>query len=244
MNATGTARRYRGGVTRGADLMAAERAALRDGRVVVGVDEVGRGALAGPLAVGAVVVTRPRSAPEGLDDSKALTEREREALEAPLDGWATAWALGWASAQEIDWWGLRTALAVAASRALEGLGTRPDLCLVDGPVNLLRSSLQCPLDAPAPPPLAFADLECRPVVRGDATCATIAAASVLAKVARDRLMVELDARYPDYGWRRNKGYGAPEHLAALRRLGPSAEHRRSWRLPGLEEGPGEGPSEP
>ena len=73
----------------------------------MGVDEVGRGALAGPLAVGAVVVTRPRSAPEGLDDSKALTEREREALEAPLDGWATAWALGWASAQEIDAWGLR-----------------------------------------------------------------------------------------------------------------------------------------
>ncbi len=238
MNATGVAPRYRYGVTHALDLMVSERAALRDGRVVVGVDEVGRGALAGPLAVGAVVVTRPLPAPEGLDDSKALRADEREALEEPLGRWAAAWALGWASAQEIDWWGLRTALAVAASRALGSLGTRPDLCLVDGPLNLLRSPLGAPLDAPAPPPLAFADLECRPVVRGDATCASIAAASVLAKVGRDRLMVELDVAYPDYGWRRNKGYGAPEHLAALRRLGPSVEHRRSWRLPGVDEGPG------
>jgi len=204
---------------------------------VVGVDEVGRGALAGPLAVGAVVVTRDVPVPRGLADSKALTPAQREALVDPIMSWAAAWSLGWASAEEIDRWGLRTALSVAATRALDELATRPNLCLVDGSVNLLRAPLDVALGVPGPPAATYASLECRPVVRGDATCASIAAASVLAKVARDRVMVDLDRAHPAFGWRRNKGYGAPEHLAALRRLGPTALHRRTWHLPGLDERP-------
>jgi ribonuclease HII len=217
--------------------MVMERAAIGAGRVVVGVDEVGRGALAGPLTVGAVVLTGDAPPPPGLADSKTLSAAQREALVEPITTWAAAWSLGWSSAEEIDQWGLRTALAVAATRALAGLATRPDLCLVDGTVNLLRARLEHGVDVPSPPPLAYATLDCRPVVRGDGACASIAAASVLAKVSRDRLMVDLDQAHPAFGWRRNKGYGAPEHLAALRRIGPTDLHRRSWRLPGRASEP-------
>jgi ribonuclease HII len=225
------------------DLMRVERVEIDRGRVVVGVDEVGRGALAGPLAVGAVVVTRDAAPPAGLGDSKALSARQREFLIDPIMEWARAWSLGWASAQEIDEWGLRMALAVAASRALDALATRPDLALVDGSVNLLRAPRDQRLGGTAPS-LAYDGLECRTVVRGDASCASIAAASVLAKVARDGLMVDLDARHPGYGWRQNKGYGAPEHLAALRRLGPTLLHRRSWRLPEPDTPARSAPREP
>jgi ribonuclease HII len=165
-----------------------------------------------------------------------LSRAQRDALVGPIREWAAAWALGWASAQEIDWWGLRTALAVAATRALGALATRPDFCLVDGSFNLLRAPADRPLEGPSPPALTYAELDCRAVVRGDGVCASIAAASVLAKVSRDRVMVDLDERYPAYGWRRNKGYGAPEHLDALRRLGPSELHRVTWRLP-ARDGP-------
>jgi ribonuclease HII len=229
MNATGTGRQY-GGEVRATDLMVHERAAVSAGRVVVGIDEVGRGALAGPLTVGAVLVTGRGDPPDGLADSKALTTVRREALVAPIAAWAEEWSLGWVSAQEIDRWGLRVAIAVAATRALSGLTSRPDLCLVDGPVNLLRAPADQPLDDPAPP-LGFSSLECRTLVGGDSRCATIAAASVLAKVSRDLEMVDLDAQFPVYGWRRNKGYGVPEHLRALRRFGPTVQHRSSWRLP-------------
>ncbi|MFI5035909.1 MAG: ribonuclease HII, partial [Acidimicrobiales bacterium] len=199
------------------------------------VDEVGRGALAGPLTVGAVVVTDDAPPPTGLADSKALTPAQREALVEPIRAWASAWSLGWASAEEVDQWGLRTALAVAATRALANLPTDPDLCLIDGAVNLLRAAVDQPPGRPAPPALAFATLDCRPIVRGDGACASIAAASVLAKVARDDAMVLLDRDHPAYGWARNKGYGVPEHLAALARLGPTELHRRTWRLPAPEQ---------
>lgn len=210
--------------------MVHERDQVGAGRVVVGVDEVGRGALAGPVAVGAVAVASGARPPEELDDSKVLRPDVRRALVGPITQWASAVAIGWASADEIDAWGLRVALAVAGSRALDALDARPDVALVDGTVNLLRVPRDHRLGSPAPR-LAYQELECRTVVRGDATCASIAAASVLAKVARDALMEELDAQHPAYGWRRNKGYGAPEHLAALRRWGPTPLHRQTWRLP-------------
>jgi len=234
MNATGTDRRYRRGVRAATNLMVHERAALASGHVVVGVDEVGRGALAGPLCVGAVALVCDTPPPSGLNDSKVLSAAQRVALVDPLTAWAASWSLGWASAEEIDWWGLRVALAVASTRALAALDVEPDFCLIDGAVNLLRAPLDRSFEVPPAPALDYEDMACRTVVRGDAACASIAAASVLAKVARDRGMVDLDADHPAYGWRRNKGYGAPEHLAALRRLGPTTQHRRSWHLPGVD----------
>ncbi len=126
MNTTSGRSQYDLGVARrGPDLLAYERALVKRGEVVVGIDEVGRGALAGPLTVGAVVVTHATRPPEGLTDSKLLTPAERESLVAPLESWASDWSLGSASSQEIDRWGLRVALAVAANRAMAGL-TSPD----------------------------------------------------------------------------------------------------------------------
>ncbi len=214
-----------------ADLMACERLLLAGGEVVVGIDEVGRGALAGPLCVGAVLLEHGADPPQGLTDSKRLTPERRRALVEPLVEWAAAWSLGSASVAEVDAWGVTAALAVAAGRALDGLTPRPTHALVDGPWNLLRAPRDVPLGAPTVPASRAACVPVTPVVKGDLHCASIAAASVLAKVARDDLMVALAADWPDYGWALNKGYGTPAHLAALRRLGPSPHHRVSWRLP-------------
>ena len=213
------------------DLLAFERALLARGDVVVGVDEVGRGALAGPLTVGAVVLSRVASPPIGLNDSKLLSAERRESLVRPLMSWADDWSLGSVSAEEIDGWGLRLALAVAATRAVNGLRVRPTHALIDGSFNLLCAPLDVAFGAAAPPELHYRTLEATTVVKGDRRCATIAAASVLAKVHRDRIMTDLDNEYRGYGWARNKGYGSQAHLAALRQLGPNAYHRRSWRLP-------------
>ena len=221
------------------DLLRHERELLARGEVVVGVDEVGRGALAGPLTVGAVVITSLTPPPQRLTDSKLLTSVQREALETPLREWALDWSLGSVSSSEIDEWGLRLALAVAATRALDGLVVRPTFALLDGLFNLLRAPLDVPFGAAPPPKLAYADLAHETVVKGDARCATIAAASVLAKVQRDRVMVELDRQFGAFDWARNKGYGAPGHLAALRRHGPTDQHRTSWKLPSKD-----GPSVP
>ena len=221
------------------DLLRHERELLARGEVVVGVDEVGRGALAGPLTVGVVVVTSLTPPPKHLTDSKLLTSAQREALEAPLREWALDWSLGSVSSSEIDDWGLRLALAVAATRALDGLVVRPTFALLDGSFNLLRAPLDVPFGAAPAPELAYADLAHETVVKGDARCATIAAASVLAKVQRDRVMVELDRQFGAFDWARNKGYGAPGHLAALRRHGPTDQHRTSWKLPSKD-----GPSVP
>jgi len=213
------------------DLLSVERRLLEDGAIVVGIDEVGRGALAGPLTVGAVVLDGSAPPPEGLNDSKLLTGARREALEAPLKDWAADWSLGSASAREIDAWGLRLALAVAATRALDALRIRPTHALIDGPFNLLRAPTDVAFDTAWPPALHYAALRATTIVKGDRTCASIAAASVLAKVARDRVMVELDGQFQAYGWARNKGYGASAHLDALRTWGPNDHHRRSWHLP-------------
>ena len=201
---------------------------------MVGVDEVGRGALAGPMTVGVVVVNCVASPPPGLTDSKLLTPAKRRALVAPLEAWAADWSLGHVSAAEIDAWGLRLALAVAAGRALEGLSIVPTIALIDGSFNLLRAPQDVRLGAEAPPVLSFQELAVTTVVKGDRACASIAAASVLAKVCRDELMVALADELDPYGWRQNKGYGAPEHLDAIRRWGPTVQHRHSWRLPAHE----------
>jgi ribonuclease HII len=216
------------------DSLRYERPLLRCGEVVVGLDEVGRGALAGPLTVGAVVLAREATPPAGLNDSKLLTRARREALVAPLESWATDWSLGSVSSAEIDDWGLRLALAVAGTRALDGLRVKPTHALIDGSFNLLRASLAIGFGVAAPPPLRYSDLACTTIVNGDRVSATIAAASVLAKVQRDQFMVELSAEFGGYCWAANKGYGAPEHLEALRNLGPTCHHRQSWRLPGRE----------
>lgn len=215
--------------------------------VVAGMDEVGRGALAGPVSVGVVAVTAAtRSAPPGLDDSKRLTPGQRERLAPALRRWAPAWAVGHASNDEIDAWGILLALRVAGHRALAQLGTAPDRIVLDGSYDWLRrpvpasrqeSLLDVLADVPTvlPPPLLLAVQECLPVdlvVKADRRCAAVAAASVLAKVERDRIMTELGGEDPRWGWAGNKGYSAPEHLAALRVNGPCPLHRRSWRLPG------------
>ena len=216
------------------DLFEHERALFARGEVVVGVDEVGRGALAGPMTVGAVVLSSANTPPEGLTDSKLLSRAQREALEVPIREWALAWSLGSVSAREIDEWGLRLALAVAATRALDGLSVRPTFALLDGSFNLLRAPLDVAFSVAPPPALAYADLAHHTVVKGDARCASIAAASVLAKVQRDRIMVDLDSSYTAFDWAHNKGYGAPGHLEAIRCHGPSEHHRRSWKLPAWE----------
>jgi ribonuclease HII len=176
---------------------------------VAGVDEVGRGPLAGPV-VAAAVILDPERPIEGLRDSKALSPARREALAARIRERALAWALGRAEVEEIDRLNILWASLLAMRRAVALLVPPPTSVLVDGN--------RCP-DLPVP---------ARAVVRGDATVPAISAASILAKVARDAEMVELDARFPGYGLARHKGYPSPEHLLALERLGPSAIHRRSF----------------
>lgn len=213
------------------DLLVHERAWLDRGEIVVGIDEVGRGALAGPMILGAVVVTKASAPPQTLNDSKLLTSLQREALEEPIVTWAADWSLGSVSAAEIDAWGLRLALAVAATRALDELGVRPSVALIDGSFNLLRAPQDVRLGEEPAPALTYQSMKVTTIVKGDQQCASIAAASVLAKVHRDRLMVELDGDFTDYGWSSNKGYGAKRHLEAIRRLGQTIHHRHSWQLP-------------
>jgi ribonuclease HII len=208
-----------------------EKRLLRSGRsVVAAVDEVGRGALSGPATVGVVLIDASVARPlAGVRDSKLLTPEARSALVPRIERWAVGSAVGHASAGEIDRFGLIAALRLAGLRALATLAVRPDVVLLDGNHDWLS-----PPDQPglfAPPPVEVEVPDVVTVVKADLHCAGVAAASVLAKVARDTLMLGLATRHPDYGWDENKGYATPTHLAALRRLGPCAEHRRSWRLP-------------
>lgn len=194
-------------------------------RIVVGLDEVGRGALAGPVAVGACAleITDGRVAPlpEGVRDSKRLSPTRRTALVDPILGTARAGAVGWAGPAEIDEIGILEALTRAALRALDALPVRADAILLDGDVDVLTPALSA---GPGPAPV----VQLR--VAADRDCAGVAAASILAKVARDAHMVELDALQPAYGWASNKGYGSAAHREAIDRLGPHLHHRRSWRL--------------
>ncbi len=241
-----------------------ERTLLRDGaRLVAGMDEVGRGSLAGPVSVGVVVVdVMTRSAPRGVADSKLLTPAARVALLPALSRWGVSRAVGHASAAEIDAIGIIAALRLAGTRALAvaTATTGPvDVVLLDGSHDWLTPPAQGalfgdtvfgdtipepgPRDDERPGPAAFARVQMR--VKADRTCASVAAASVLAKCERDALMVQLHDAHPQYRWAENKGYSAPDHLDALRAHGPSALHRRSWRLPGVgEPGIGAGGIEP
>jgi ribonuclease HII len=195
---------------------------------IAGCDEAGRGALAGPavvacvqFAVAPLVTSTPAGAAPhrdlvslaGIDDSKRLSPRERERLFEPIAR-SARFGIGVTSAEEIDRLGIVPALTLATRRAVAGLGRPPGLLLLDLGLTLGRSG-----DAPE---VSFA--------KGDARSLHIAAASILAKVTRDRMLAEAEARFPGYGFERNKGYGTPGHLAALRRLGPSPFHRATFRV--------------
>lgn len=176
---------------------------------VCGVDEAGRGPWAGPVSAAAVILN-PDDLPPGIDDSKALTEKRRAALEVEIKSRALAWGVGFASVEEIDELNILHATGLAMRRAVEALAHAPVHALVDGNY---RFKLPCAVT---------------PVVKGDSRSLSIAAASILAKTARDRLMIEMDATYPGYGFASHKGYNAPIHQKALQTLGPCPEHRRSW----------------
>lgn len=205
-----------------------ERALLREARpgaVLAAVDEVGRGALAGPVAVGVVIIdAASAAAPQGVRDSKECDRATREHLAPRVRAWANRSAVGMASSVEIDSIGIIGALALAAARALNTTGVRPDLVLLDGKHDWISRV------APGSQVVTR--------IQADATCAAVAAASIIAKVTRDAHMVALDEQCPGYGWSGNKGYAAPEHIAALERHGPSPWHRVSWRLPGVSTASG------
>jgi ribonuclease HII len=177
---------------------------------VAGVDEAGRGPLAGPVAVAAVILDPARPI-AGLGDSKALSEARREALAPLIRERALAWHLELVGIDEIDRLNILHATLAGMARAVRALAPSATLALVDG--NRLPPDLPCPAQA---------------LVKGDAREPAIMAASILAKVARDQLMRELEAIHPGYGFALHKGYPTPEHLEALRRLGPCAQHRRSF----------------
>lgn len=205
-----------------------ERALLAEGRsVVVGIDEVGRGALAGPLVVAAVAVSDScRSAPKGVRDSKLVTPSTRERLAPAIQRWAAAVGVGQCAAAEVDAFGMTTALRTAALRALAALpyATVP-MVLLDGAHQFLPAGVHV-VDGQ---PVEVAESRCAP--RADNTWASVAAASIVAKVTRDRLMVQLADRFTGYQWESNKGYATAEHMAALVENGPCPQHRLTWRLP-------------
>jgi ribonuclease HII len=211
-----------------------ERALLRQGhRWLAGMDEVGRGALAGPVSVGVVVIGEgTRTAPAGVRDSKLLTPSARQSLVPRLRRWAAGSAVGHASPEEIDAYGIIAALRLAGRRALAALPDLPDVVLLDGSHDWLSAPQEGLFDVrPTPGPVVLGrEPRVTTMVKADLRCAAVAAASVLAKVERDAMMVELAREYPGFGWQENKGYSAPEHLEALRSLGPCALHRRSWNV--------------
>lgn len=181
--------------------------------MVVGIDEVGRGAWAGPLSVGAVVLPKERRLYK-LRDSKMLKEAERETAYARIVDWVSAFSVGHVSPAECDELGMSQAQKLAAQRAIAGLGVTPDRILVDGNWDFVGGG------------------KTQLVVRGDTISLSIAAASIVAKVTRDRLMRELSESFPPFEFERNKGYPAPRHRMALDGYGPTSIHRRSWKYMG------------
>jgi ribonuclease HII len=174
------------------------------------VDEAGRGPWAGPVSAAAVILN-PQDVPEGLNDSKKLTPQARAGLEAEIKARAVAWSVAFASVEEIAQLNILHATGLAMRRAVQGLATVPAFALIDG--NRVFD-LGCPA---------------RAIVKGDSQSASIAAASILAKEARDRLMIDLDQQWPGYGFAVHKGYGVPAHIEALHRLGPCPQHRMSYK---------------
>ncbi len=191
----------------GPDMMLEKAHALHG--LVCGVDEAGRGPWAGPVSAGAVILN-PKKIPKGLDDSKKLTAARRAELELEIKDKALHWGVGFANVGEIGELNILHATGLAMCRAISAMGVEPAYALVDGNYAF---KLPCPV---------------KTVIGGDGKSKSIAAASILAKVARDRLMEELDGTFPGYGFASHKGYGAPVHIAALKTLGPCPEHRLTW----------------
>ena len=186
-------------------------------RIIAGMDEVGRGAIAGPVTIGVVAVDATIGAvPEGLADSKLMTPKRREAMVPVAKEWGLAWATGSATAAEIDKYGIMTALSLAGSRALTALGLRPDIIILDGNNSFLLEEDDGPRIVTR--------------IKGDQNCASVSAASVIAKVERDALMTQLHEQFPHYGWSGNKGYGAAVHIDAIKIHGVTDLHRKSWNL--------------
>ena len=183
--------------------------AARVGGLVCGVDEAGRGPWAGPVSAGAVILSAD-DIPPGIDDSKALTAETREALAVEIKARAVAWGVGFASPEEIEELNILQATGLAMCRAIEAMGVHPKAALVDGNY---RFKLPCDVET---------------AVGGDGLSLSIAAASILAKTARDEIMIAMDAEYPGYGFASHKGYNAPVHQAALKAMGPCPIHRKSW----------------
>jgi ribonuclease HII len=210
MSSMPTAPKLRKALVGKAPTLAIERELWAAGHdVVCGVDEVGRGAWAGPLTIGAAVLPKDRRVLK-VRDSKMLTEAEREALFDRIARWCAAWSVGHASQAECDELGMSEAQRLAARRAIEGLGVVPDRVLVDGNWDFVGGG------------------KTRRIVKGDAKCLSIAAASILAKVTRDRIMRAEAEHFPGYDFELNKGYPCPRHKVALRAYGPTSIHRRTW----------------
>ena len=203
---------HEGGTT--VDFWQYEREALEEGRALIcGCDEAGAGPLAGPVYAAAVILTFGEDIP-GLDDSKKLTEKRREELFPVIQERALAWSVAWVDAAEIDETDILSARMRAMQLAIDGLSQRPDFAIIDGNRDRGRS--------------AAIAVPHRCVVKGDSLSASIAAASVLAKVSRDRHMVEMAERYPEYRFDKHKGYGTKLHYELLRTYGPSPIHRRTF----------------
>jgi ribonuclease HII len=216
-----------------------EREIWRSGAgMLAALDEVGRGALAGPVSVGAVLLSQTtKPAPYGVADSKLLTPTARLALVPRIRRWALDCAVGHASAAEIDLIGIIAALRLAAERAISQLHTAPDWILLDGNHDYVTrpqalTLFDCGPSLPEEPGRWLCSVPVRTVIKGDMKCSSIAAASVLAKTERDAMLVELATAYPEYGFEENKAYASPRHLDALVAYGPCEVHRRSWNLRG------------
>jgi ribonuclease HII len=186
-------------------------------RIVAGMDEVGRGAIAGPVTIGVVAIdANVGEIPAGLRDSKLMTPKRREAMVPLAKEWGIAWSTGSATAAEIDKFGIVTSLGLAASRALQNLGLMPDVMILDGNTAFLMEEAGGPRIVTR--------------IKADQDCACVSAASVVAKVERDTLMTHLHEQFPHYGWEGNKGYGAAVHTDAIKTHGVTDLHRKSWNL--------------
>jgi len=202
-----------------------ERRLLRERPIVIACDEVGRGALAGPVAVGAAAVDAAgarKRVPQGLRDSKLVPERRRAEVAARAAGWVSASGIGWASAAEVDEVGIMRALGLAAIRALDqlranGVAVEAGIVILDGNYDYITAA-------------GARGLTVQPVIKADRDCASAAAASVIAKVARDAVMTDLHDDLPAYQWARNKGYASLEHRQAIDLHGLSSHHRSSWAI--------------
>ena len=204
----------------------------RGAKLIAGMDEVGRGCLAGPVSVGVAVISIENiNPPENLADSKLLTHEQREKLLPLVKTWVKDFAVGHASNDEIDEIGLTRALRRAGRRALVQLVTKPDHLILDGKHNWLmpEKETQNMFEQEFDDGSLSVDLKIITQIKADLTCASVAAASIVAKTTRDQMMAELSKEFPNYFWAENKGYAAPEHLEAIKSFGATKYHRVSWK---------------